>query len=86
MRDSTSHSNEEKNASAAALSKHDRTIKDDHLEWIHVSDLQYWNSPVVKLFGVEGIPYTYLLDKNGKIIAKGLMGKALEDKLKELLG
>ena len=63
-----------------------KAISDDHLNWIHVSDLQQWNSPVVKMFDIEGIPFTLLLDKDGKIIAKGLRGRALELKLKEIFG
>ena len=63
-----------------------KAISDDHLNWIHVSDLQQWNSPVVKMFDIEGIPFTLLLDKEGKIIAKGLRGRALELKLKEIFG
>jgi peroxiredoxin len=63
-----------------------KAIGDDKLNWIHVSDLEQWNSSVVKMFDIEGIPYTLLLDKEGKIIAKGLRGRALELKLKEILG
>jgi len=60
-------------------------IKQDNLEWVHVSDLKFWNSEVVPRYNIEGIPMTYLLDKEGKIIAKNLRGKALEDKLREVL-
>lgn len=61
-------------------------IKSDGLKWTHVSDLQFWNSLVVKLYGIQGIPQTILVDKDGKIIAKGLRGKALESKLEEIFG
>ena len=62
-------------------------IKKDNLTWIHVSDFKEWNSPVVEQygFGNKGIPFNVLIDKEGKIIAKGLRGKALEAKLKEIL-
>jgi thiol-disulfide isomerase/thioredoxin len=59
-------------------------IRQDGLDWIHVSDLKYWDSAVVPLYRFQGIPYTCLVDREGKIIAKGLRGKALEEKLKEL--
>ena len=62
-----------------------KAIEKDGLEWIHVSDLNFWNSEVVPLYNIEGIPMTVLLDKEGKIIAKNLRGKALEDKLTEIL-
>jgi len=59
-------------------------IKDDKLDWIHVSDLKYWNSYVVPLYGIRGIPANYLLDKEGKILAANLRGPELGDKLSAL--
>jgi thiol-disulfide isomerase/thioredoxin len=60
-------------------------IHDDHLDkWIHVSDLQYWNSKVVPLYKIESIPANFLLDKDGKIIAANLRGDHLQKKLTEI--
>ena len=60
-------------------------IQDDNLgKWIHVSDIQYWNSIVVPLYKIESIPANYLLDKEGRIIAKNLRGEQLQLKLAEL--
>lgn len=60
-------------------------IKEDKIgDWIHVSDLQYWSSMVVPLYGIEAIPASYLLDPEGRIIASNLRGEALEEKLAEL--
>jgi peroxiredoxin len=61
-------------------------IKKDGLSWTHGSDLKYWNSAAAQLYGVSAIPATYLLDKDGKVIAKNLRGPSLEAKLSELLG
>jgi thiol-disulfide isomerase/thioredoxin len=62
-------------------------IEKDGLTWEnHVSDLKGWGSAGSALYKVSGIPATFLLDKNGKIVAKNLRGQALEDKLLELLG
>jgi peroxiredoxin len=62
-----------------------KAISDDKLgRWTHVSDLKYWNSAAGKAYNVHGIPYTVLLDKEGKIIAKGLRGDDLEKKLTEI--
>lgn len=63
----------------------EKAIKADNLTWKHVSDLKYWQSEVVDKFSIKGIPQTYLLDKNGIIIAKNLRGEALEAKLDEVL-
>jgi hypothetical protein len=62
-------------------------IEDDKLEkWIHVSDLQYWNSIVVPLYKIESIPANFLLDKEGRVIATNLRGERLQQKLAELFG
>lgn len=61
-----------------------QAIKDDKLTWKHVSDLQYWQNTAARLYGVNSIPQTYLLDKDGKIIAKGLRSDQLKVKLQEL--
>lgn len=62
-----------------------KAIKDDGLTWTHVSDLKFWESAVVPLFGFEGIPYNVLVDPEGKIIAERLRGGDLERKLAEVL-
>jgi peroxiredoxin len=61
-------------------------INDDNLKWLHVSDLKYWNSEVVSMYGITGIPMNYLLDKEGKVIAGNLRGPALSEKLMEIFG
>ena len=63
-----------------------RAIQKDGITWLQVSDLQQWNSMVVPLYRLEGIPASFLLDKQGKIVASYLRGKELEDKVKELIG
>lgn len=59
-------------------------IEDDQLAWVHVSDLLFWNSSAAKSYQVQAIPASFLIDKNGKIIAKNLRGNALEAKLSEI--
>ena len=62
-----------------------KAIEDDGLQWSHVSHLQYWNEPIAKAYQVKSIPATFILDQNGKILAKNLRGKALEQKVEKLL-
>lgn len=63
----------------------EQAIKKDGLIWpSHVSDLKGWQTQATKLYGFGGIPYTVLIDKEGKIIATKLRGKALENKLADL--
>jgi peroxiredoxin len=62
-----------------------KAIKDDNLTWTHVSDLKYWESVVVPLYHIDGIPFNVLVDPQGKIVATDLRGDALEKKLAEVL-
>lgn len=62
-----------------------KAIMDDKLTWSHVSDLSFWNTPVVAAYGFNGIPFNVLVDPQGKIIAQSLRGAALEAKLAEVL-
>jgi len=61
-------------------------INKDNLTWTHVSDLQFWNNSVAKLYHVQSIPQNLLLDPSGKVIAKNLRGPDLRAKLCEVLG
>lgn len=62
-------------------------IAQDGLIWPnHVSDLKQWNSEAVKIYNFRGIPFTVLIDPDGRIIAKNLRGPSLENKLKEIFG
>jgi len=63
-----------------------KAIEKDQMDWYHVSNLNYWNDPIAKSYGVRSIPATFLLDENGVIIAKNLRGRALEAKMAELMG
>ncbi|WP_159023794.1 TlpA disulfide reductase family protein [Formosa sp. L2A11] len=60
-------------------------IKKDGLAWHQMSNLDYFNDPIAKQFNIQAIPATYILDAEGKIVASGLRGQALEDKIAELL-
>ena len=60
-----------------------QAIEEDGLTWTHVSDLQYFNSVAAQTYGVQSIPFSILLDRDGKIIAKNLRGQGLEDALEE---
>ena len=62
-----------------------KAITKDNLIWInHVSDLLYWKSAGAATYGVTSIPYTVLVDRKGKIVAKKLRGEELENKVMEL--
>ncbi|SHM58197.1 TlpA disulfide reductase family protein [Chitinophaga sp. CF418] len=62
-----------------------KAIQADGLTWTHVSDLKFWESAVVPLYGLNSIPSNMLLDPEGKVIAIGLRGPELQGKLQEVL-
>lgn len=59
-------------------------IKNDQLTWPQVSDLKGWENEAAKIYGVRGIPASFLIDPSGKIIAKDLRGKALTTELEKI--
>ena len=61
-------------------------IRKDGVTWPQVSDLNGWENQAALLYGIRAIPQNYLLDPQGKIIAKNLRGENLLLKLEEILG
>ncbi len=62
-----------------------KAIADDQLIWHHVSDLKHMQNAVAVKYNIHSVPFSLLLDKEGKIIAKNLHGNELDKKLSELL-
>jgi thiol-disulfide isomerase/thioredoxin len=62
-----------------------KAIAADELDWTHVSDLQGWSNAAAKLYIVRAIPSNFLLDGDGKIVAKNLRGDALKETLGKYL-
>ncbi len=60
-------------------------VMKDGLTWTQVSDLKFWDSPVVSLYKISGIPYNVLIDPQGNIIAESLRGDDLGTTLDKLL-
>jgi peroxiredoxin len=63
-----------------------QAIAEDGLVWTHVSDLKYFDSQAAKDYNISAIPFSILVDPQGKIIAKNLRRSALDKKLEEVLG
>ena len=61
-------------------------IKKNNMKWPQVSDLEMWSTAPVKLCNVTAIPYTVLIDPQGKVVALDLRGEKLIQKVKEVLG
>ena len=62
-----------------------KAIENDGIEWLQVSDLQFWQSIAARAYQVNSIPRTFLIDEEGNIMAKNLRGQALETMLEKVL-
>jgi hypothetical protein len=60
-------------------------IAKDGLTWTQISNLKEMKDPIAIQYGISQIPTTFLLDSNGKIVAKDLFGESLKAKINELL-
>jgi thiol-disulfide isomerase/thioredoxin len=67
------------------LDKWKEAIIKDKITWIQVSNLKKWADPIAKLYNVEQIPCTFILDSKGNIVAQDLRGDELKTKVEELL-
>jgi peroxiredoxin len=75
-----------KQATEMERAKWKKAIQDDKLTWKnHVSELRSWSSSVAALYGVNSIPKTFLIDREGVIRYQNLRGDQLEAAIKELL-
>ncbi|GAA0551143.1 TlpA disulfide reductase family protein [Chitinophaga japonensis] len=62
-----------------------KAIRADKLTWLHVSDLKGWANDAAAAYGVKSVPANFLLDKEGRVVARNLRGEELEKKLAEVL-
>ena len=60
-------------------------VQDLGITWTQLSDLQGWKNAGAALYGVNSIPHTILVDKDGTILCKKLHGKEIAAKLEEIL-
>ena len=63
-----------------------KAIKEKELNWVHLSDLKFWQTIAASTYGINAIPSSLLVDPQGKVIARDLRGEALGKKLAEIYG
>ena len=68
----------------ADLADWKEAIKTWDMPWVHLSDLKYWNSKTALVYGIHEIPDNILIDPEGIIVARGLLGKELDNWLSEI--
>jgi peroxiredoxin len=61
-----------------------KSLTEDKVYWTAVSDLRFWDSEVIQTYSVKAIPTTYLLDVEGKIIVKNVLGQDLQSRLESI--
>lgn len=61
-------------------------IATDQLPWPQLNDPESTNGIAAGLYGIRALPFNFMIDPQGKIIALGLRGEALEEKIKALMG
>jgi thiol-disulfide isomerase/thioredoxin len=65
-------------------------IKERKLPWANLfpdkPEERFWNHPLVDKFGIEGVPFTMLVSREGKVVALNVRGEALGEELEKLLG
>lgn len=61
-----------------------KAVELDKLNWIHASDLKYWDSPIIKTYNVKKIPHFVLIDRDGKIYARNFSIEELPQLLYEI--
>ena len=59
--------------------------KDKNMTWQQFFDGKGWANKLAAKYGIQSIPATYLLDREGKIIGKGLRGEDLETAVSKAL-
>lgn len=62
-----------------------KAINKDGMDWINVSDLKAEYNTAKLKYGIKGIPSNFLIDPNGKIIAKAIRNNELRALLEALI-
>jgi len=66
------------------IAKWEKSVKFDELAWISVIDTDTERSGVIRMFNIQSVPFNYMFDKEGNIIAKDLHGRSLNIKMNQL--
>jgi len=62
-----------------------QAVKDDNMDWINISDLLGFESAGPQTYVISDVPFNFLLDRNGRIVAKNIYGKELDKKIEQLI-
>jgi peroxiredoxin len=60
-------------------------VNEREMNWPHIIQTESWKDEIARLYNVSGIPQTYIIDRNGIIVAKGLRAEKLEKEIAKLM-
>lgn len=60
-------------------------IEKMNMTWVQLSDLQGWDNEAARMYGIQSIPFTLLVDSNGTLVAAGLRGEILNEAIGKYL-
>lgn len=63
-----------------------KAIKKDKIEWLQVIDRGGWETPTAAKWNIYALPTSFLINKEGRLLAMDMEGKQLEKAIKDLLG
>lgn len=62
-----------------------QAIDNDKMAWEHLSELRGWDNTAVKALRITSIPHTIVVDRQAKVLSRGLRGKQLADFIDNLM-
>jgi thiol-disulfide isomerase/thioredoxin len=68
-----------------SIERMDDVMKSKGMTWRQFADGKGWQNEISQLYGVQSIPATYLLDRNGKVHRMNLRGADLHKAVEKLL-
>jgi len=63
-----------------------RAVTRDRISWLQVNDLKGWDALSAAKWQVDAIPASFLIDKDGNVVAINAEKQELENKIRQLLG
>lgn len=63
-----------------------RAVSKDRINWLQINDSKGWDAMSATKWQVDAIPASFLIDKDGNVVAINAENKELEDKIRQLLG
>jgi hypothetical protein len=63
-----------------------KAVNKDKITWLQINDSGGWEAKSAAKWQVDAIPASFLINKNGDVVAINAEKKDLENKIRELLG